>query len=385
MDASPNAPADIAPGSPADGSAERQVERPGRDESESEAVRRDYTGREAEPLRLSDGVRRMEPAFRGCLEYYLSRPENASGRSNWGMMHAIMVYGVDTPIVAGRERHNAIAWIAGNNACRGKRLLTAGPGGIRAAEGVGLQGHQAQFLAVLGMVGVPADYPLYVGSRQFSVRDLVETEARACRSGEELTFTLIGLSHYLDTDDTWTTAGGERWDFERLIREELSQPIVGAACGGTHRLMGFGHALRKRRAAGKPVTGQWARADQFTEDFIDYAYSLQNRDGSMSTQWFEGREDNGNLDRKIQTTGHVVEWLLTVTPDDGLQDPRLVRAVQFLLSAMNRERNRDWAIGPKGHALRALAMYYQRVYDAGPAWQSRLATGRPVNRPGNRR
>jgi len=256
--------------------------------------------------------------------------------------------------------------------------LTSGPDGIRAAEGVGLQGHQGQFLAILGMVGVPIDYPLYAGRTKYSVRDLVEAEAKACRSGNELTFTLIGLSHYMKTDDTWKTADGESWDFERLIREELSQPIVGAACGGTHRLMGFGHALRKRRAEGRPIDGQWARAEQFTNDFVEYAYSLQNRDGSFSTNWFEGREDNGDLDRKIQTTGHVVEWLLTVTPDSELQDPKLVRSVNFLLASFSNQRNRDWAIGPKGHALRSLAMYYARAYDSGPAWRSQLTAQTPT-------
>jgi hypothetical protein len=101
----------------------------------------------------------------------------------------------------------------------------------------------------------------------------------------------------------------------------------------------------------------------------------------MSTDWFEGREDNGDLDRKIQTTGHMVEWLLTVTPDSQLQNQRLVNAVRFLLNAMYSGRNRDWSIGPKGHALRSLAMYYERVYRSGPAWQSQLvASGQHSSR-----
>jgi hypothetical protein len=285
------------------------------------------------------------------------------------MLHAIMVYGADTPIIAGSKRYSAIAWIAGNNPCRGKRLIEERSGRISANSGVGLQGHQAQMLAIFALCDVPADYPLYAGNRRFTVQDLVEEEMRACRAGEELTFTLIGLSHYLDTEAVWTNEAGERWNFERLIREEISQPIVGAACGGTHRLMGFAHALRKRRAEGRPITGQWKRAEVYGEDFVQYAYRLQNRDGSMSTDWFEGREDNGDLDRKIQTTGHIVEWLLTVTPDSELQNPRLVSAVRYLLNAMYGERNHDWKVGPKGHALRSLAMYYERVYQQGPAWR----------------
>ena len=338
------------------------------------AVELDYTGRPTEPIEVTSDVRRMQPTMRRCLQHYFDRPEQAPRRSNWGMLHAIMVYGVDTPILAGRQRYSAVAWIAGNNICRGKRLLRDGPSGIEAATGIGLQGHQAQALAVFALIGVPADYPLYAGRSKYSVEDLVQAEAAACRSGEELTFSLIGLSHYLDTDATWTGADGERWDFPRLIREELAQPIVGVTCGGTHRLMGFAHALRQRRIEGRPIEGQWLRAEMYIEDFVDYTYRLQNRDGSMSTNWFEGREDNGDLDRKVQTTGHMVEFLLTVTPDSELQNPKLIAAVQFLLDAMDNGRDHDWSIGPKGHALRSLAMYYQRVYDEGTPWQTRAAT-----------
>ena len=330
----------------------------------------DYTGRPAEPIRLTSSVARMQNMMRACLRYYYSRPEIANERSNWGMLHQIMVYGPDTKIRVGSKQYSAIAWIAGNNACRGQRLLTLEDNAITARSGVGLQGHQAQMLAVFSLCDVPLDYPLYVDNEKFSVRDVAESEMLTCRRGEELTFTLIGLSHYLDTDTVWLNEDGEKWSFERLLREELSQSIVGAACGGTHRLMGYAHALRKRRAEGKPITGQWKRAEIYTKDFVNYAYRLQNRDGSMSTDWFEGREDNGDMDRKIQTTGHMVEWLLTVTPDSQLQDRRIVAAVRYLLNTMYNERGHDWKIGPKGHALRSLAMYYERVYNSGPAWQS---------------
>ncbi len=333
-------------------------------------TRLDYTGYPSEPIELSSSVRQMKGAMNQCLKYYYRRPESANVRSNWGMLHSIMVWGADTPIIVGKSQYNAIAWIAGNNHCAGKPLLIQENGRMVATTGVGLQGHQAQFLAVLALCDVPLDYPLYVGNTQYTVEDLVKEEMLACRSGEELTFSLIGLSHYLDTETRWTNAQGETWDLPRLLREELSQPIVGSACGGTHRLMGFAHALRKRRIESREITGQWKRAEIYMDDFVQYVFKLQNRDGSMSTDWFEGREDNGNMDRKVQTTGHMVEWLLSVLPDTRLQDPRLVSAVRYLTNAMNRNRNNQWKIGPKGHALRSLAMYYERVYQEGSAWKS---------------
>jgi hypothetical protein len=311
---------------------------------------------------LSTGVMRMQQPIAQCLQHYYTRREQADGRSNWGMMHAVMVFGPDTRLIARGRDYSTIAWMAGNNVCRGQRLMEIEGGKIKAREGVGLQGHQAQWLAVLAMAGVPSDYPLYVDGQKFSVADLVKVEASKCKEGEELTFSLIGLSHYLDTETTWVGADGERWDFSRLIAAELDQPVVGSACGGTHRLMGFAHALRKRRLEGQPIDGQWARAEQFLDDFVDYTLQLQNRDGSMSTDWFESRQDNGDLDRKVQTTGHMVEFLLTHLPDEKLLEPEVLRSVTFLLNAMLKGRNNDWSIGPKGHALRSLALFHQRVY-----------------------
>ena len=340
----------------------------------------DYVGLPSRPFRVSSQVYRMKQPIERVLQYFYDNAEIADGRSNWGMMHAIMVYGVDTQLIANNRRYSTIAWIAGNNICRGQRLLTHDATGIKPKSGVGLQGHQAQMLAVFSLCDVPADYPLYAGNTKYSVQDVINVEMRDCKPGEELTFTLIGLSHYLDTDATWIAGDGQRWNFQRLIAEELSQPIVGTACGGTHRLMGFAHALRKRREEGKPIIGQWARAEYFLRDFVAYTYRLQNRDGSMSTNWFEGRGDNGNIDRKIQTTGHMVEFLLTVTPDSQLQDPRLVRAINFLMTSMHNDLGRDWKIGPKGHALRSMAMYHDRVFKSGPAWRTQgTATASRVN------
>ncbi len=332
---------------------------------------RDYTGYPLTEAVVTPNVARMQSSMRACLAHYYADAEVANERSNWGMMHAIMVYGIDTKVVVDRKTYSTIAWIAGNNACRGQRLLASDNGRIVVRSGVGLQGHQAQMLAVFSLCNVPDHYPLYADGQKFSMQDVIREEQLACKVGAELTFTLIGLAHYMDTDASWTSSDGETWDFERLIREELSQPIVGSACGGTHRLMGFAHALRKRRAEGKPIDGQWQRAEKFTEDFVDYAYRLQNRDGSMSTNWFEGREDQDSMDRKVQTTGHMVEWLLTLTPDSQLQNPRLVAAVRYLLMSLYNDRDHDWSIGPKGHALRSLAMYYERVYRPdSPPWRT---------------
>jgi hypothetical protein len=196
--------------------------------------------------------------------------------------------------------------------------------------------------------------------------DLVKHEQLTCQPRTELTFKLIGLANYLDTDATWTSQDGQTWDIPRLIKEELAQPIVGAACGGTHRLMGFSYAVRKRERSGRPMEGQWKRAKKFVEDYHDYTLKLQNPDGSFSTNWFAQRGNWGDVERKLNTTGHTLEWLAYSLPEQRLTEPGVAKAVNYLTDLMWEHRGRSWGLGPKGHAVHALTIYDERVFGGQP-------------------
>jgi hypothetical protein len=192
----------------------------------------------------------------------------------------------------------------------------------------------------------------------------VAEEQAACRAGTELTFALIGLAHYLPTDSEWTGRDGSAWSLERLVAEEIEQPIRGAPCGGTHRLFGLAYACQRRLRATGGLDGHYRRADQFVRDYQDFALAkLQNRDGSFSTEWFKypaDREDD--IDRKVQTTGHILEWLVGSLDQQRLYEPRVLAAAEFLSTSLLREPSRDWKIGPLGHALHALTIYQERVW-----------------------
>jgi hypothetical protein len=303
---------------------------------------------------------------RRCLAYYFHQAESARHRSPWGVMHWVIGFGVDTPLIADNRQVNAISWLCANAPCYGMRMLDHRNGSLRVRMGPGYQGHSGQFLCVLAQSRVKIDYPLIVGGQTLSVEDLVQMEQLTCRSGAELTFKLIGLSHYLDSDASWISADGQRWDIPRLLREELAQTIVGAPCGGTHRLTGFSYAVRKREASGRPVTGQWERARNYLDDFHEHAFKVQNADGSFSTDWFAKRSDWGDVNRKLNTTGHILEWLAFSLSDQQLREARVVRAVEFLTDLLWTYRGNQWPIGAKGHAIHALALYDERVFGGVP-------------------
>jgi hypothetical protein len=309
-----------------------------------------------------------------CLSFYLANPESVVERSPWAVMHAMLPFGVEGEIMVGNRRVNSIQWMCYNGTCRTQKLFSPAGRYFRPNIGGGVQGHEGQFLAMLAQSQVSANYPIVVGQNKFTVTDLIRYEMATCKEKEELTFKLIGLSYYIDTEQVWSTDKRNRWNIGRLVQEELAQPINGAACGGTHRLMGLTFAVRQRNAEGRPIDGQFARADRYVKDFVEYAWKLQNPDGSFSTNWFESRGNDSNIERKVQTTGHILEWLAFTVSDEELRSARFAKSVDFLLSQIWDHRQNKWPIGPRGHATRAIALYHQRTTGLAPGQrQSQLA------------
>ena len=74
----------------------------------------------------------------------------------------------------------------------------------------------------------------------------------------------------------------------------------------------------------------------------------------------------GAAPRKLNTTGHILEWLVYSLPKDRLTDPQIAKAVSFLTDLMWRNRGQTWEIGPEGHAIRALALYDEYVFGGRP-------------------
>jgi hypothetical protein len=78
---------------------------------------------------------------------------------------------------------------------------------------------------------------------------------------------------------------------------------------------------------------------------------------------------------RIETTGHTLEWLVFSLPKEELSDRRIVKAVEYLSNLLNDHRDHRWEVGPKGHALHALALYDERVFGGRPGnrWARELA------------
>ncbi|MBI3838651.1 MAG: hypothetical protein HY288_12055 [Planctomycetia bacterium] len=331
-------------------------------------------------VELSSELQALREKVRQVLTLYYPRHQNTRDNSPWEVIHAIIAYGVDTQLFKGGpggEKVNAVGWMCYNHPCAGDQILFVNHGKIDARRGPGVQGHFGQFLAILAQSHVKIDYPMQVNGKKFTLADLVEHEKENCVPGEELTFKLIALMHYLDSDATWTTRDGQEWSLQRLVREELKQPIRGAACGGTHRLMGFSYAVNKRTQRGKPIIGEFQRAQAFLQDYHGYTFSLQNPDGSFSTEWFTRRGDSPDIDRRLKTSGHILEWISFSLSDQELRDPRMLKAVDYVATLLLKNSKHIWEIGPLGHGLHALSIYDTRVFKGAEVQPPQNVVDRP--------
>ncbi len=303
--------------------------------------------------------------IRLALDRYYARKQHVDRRTPWEVMHWAVAFGAETYLDGGKDNENvtAIGWLGWNGRCKGQSLLYVdSQGRLGVQRGPGVQGHDGQLLAIYAQSRIRSDYPMRANGKTFTVADLIEFEKRTCEPGSELTFKLIGLVHYLPLDATWQDDQNRSWSIERMVREELAQNVIGAACGGTHRMTGFSYAVRKAQAASAPLTGEFARAEKFVNDYHRYAWTLQNADGSFSTDYFRSRASSSDSARRLETTGHTLEWLAYSLPDDELKQNRCVKAVNYLADVLLAEPDRDWHMGALGHGLHALTIYEQRTF-----------------------
>ncbi|MCG8447969.1 MAG: hypothetical protein MI725_00120 [Pirellulales bacterium] len=315
---------------------------------------------------LTRSQRALRTKIRHVLTHYYKRPLNTRDRSPWEILHAMLAYEIHSKVLQEGPQGKpitAVGWLCFNRPCKRRSLMYVNDEGkLRVRVGPALQGHRGQLLAMLAQSKVSREYPMLVDKQDFTVADLIKMEMETCYPRTELTFKLIGLMHYLKSDATWVNDQGMEWNIPRLISEELRQPIRGAACGGTHRLAGLTLAYKTRQKRGEPVDGAYLKAQRFVRRYQQYAYRLQNPDGSFSTEWFRGEGNEESLDRKLKTTGHILEWLLYAATERELKHWRTTKAVNYLASILYNNRYKDWEAGPLGHAIHALLLYDRLVF-----------------------
>jgi hypothetical protein len=321
---------------------------------------------------LSPEMIALGDKVRAALALLARQPLNTRDNTPGQAIQLSLAFGCDASLGyngPSGKRINAIGCLCWNYPCAGYRLLQTRGSQVMARVGYALQAQPSQFLAVLALSRVPEDYQIRVGEYRGTVADLIEFEKRNCPGGADLSFTLIGLAHYLDDEQTWSNDRGEQWSVDRLVRKELARSTSTSDRDATDRLMGLSYALYRRKKEGRPIDGAFESAQEYLDEFHQYALALQNPDGTWHPGFFAHKGTSNDKMGTLRSTGHILRWLVFSLPQDRLEDPRVVRSVAYLATVLGSQRSRGNVASMSMrdlegvmHAAHALSIYDGRVF-----------------------
>lgn len=291
----------------------------------------------------------------------------------WQILHGLLALRTEYKLKVNGEKVSALEWLRDRQLYKGEPIIEHTPHGGRFhtfTEPYAFEGHPNQFLAIATMSELPVDFDFRttVGGR-VTIQDMINNAKAEVNDREEITWTLWALSRYLPVDSEWYSAEGEPWSIERLVQIQTYANPNDAACGGTHGLFALSLARNSYLATGRPLRGIWLEADQKVKRFIAKAKSLQNEDGTFSTEYFKGPGTSNDFGKRIATSGHILEFLMVAATDDQLQQEWMQNAIFAVANDLVENRKAAADCGPLYHALHALVLYRQRagIEDTPPA------------------
>jgi hypothetical protein len=317
---------------------------------------------------IPEGLRkRVEAAILNVRARSLS-----TTNSFWTVFHGILGLGPGTELTNPEtgQKVNALDHICSGGQLRGIRfrpmILADGRGVevITTGDGQG-QGHTDQFISEMGQWSMPRDRKMIVDGTEYSYMDFVRySQARALTiPNMELSWTLTVVAQYIGTNVSWTNIRNQPLHFDDIVRYELDQPVETAACGGTHRLFGLCWAYHLHLQKGGKTEGVWRGVPEKTARYSDLARQYQNSDGSLSTNFFRARGNAPDKNFRINSTGHIVEWLALALTDEELRQQWVQDAVNAVALQILDLQGDPIDSGSMYHAVHGLQIYYARVFD----------------------
>jgi hypothetical protein len=322
----------------------------------------------------ADGVRsRVEAAIE-----QVKKRDLLTTNGFWTVFHGILGLGPEVTLLdpmTGR-RVKALDHVCAGKELRGLQFLVTADGlDVRTGPQFVGQGHQDQFVAEMVQWGVPADRKFVVLGKDYTFMDFIRhTKARArVTQNQELSWAVLIIGQYYGTDATWTNAFGEKLRLEDLVRYELDAPMDDSGgphglpplpCGGTHRLFGLSWVYHLHLAKGGRTEGIWREVAERTEHYKQMTRRWQNADGALSTSYFRGPGNAPDPALRLNTTGHILEWLGLALSDAELREPWVQNAANALALMILDGQGEALDGGSLYHAVHGLLLYYARVYDA---------------------
>ena len=289
----------------------------------------------------------------------------ANVHTPWQILHGILALRQDFQIKLEGKKTSALKWLSEGNEWKDESIVVKTPYGgefHRFTKPYHFQGHPNQFLAILTMSELGTDFEMLTAKGEtITIEQMLNNARMTVNDREEITWTLWALARYLPIDSEWINKDGEAWSMERLVQIQTYADLSHAACGGTHGLFALSLARNSYIYSGKKPRGIWLEADQKIKRYITEARSLQNSDGTFSSNYFSGPGKSEDFGKRIATSGHILEFLMVAVDDKELEKPWLRKAVGAVANELTENRRKAADCGPLYHALHALVLYRQRT------------------------
>ena len=99
----------------------------------------------------------------------------------------------------------------------------------------------------------------------------------------------------------------------------------------------------------------------------------QNTNGTLSSNYFRGRESKPDFDKRMASSGHLLEFLMMALPSQELNTPWVRRAIEATSNDLMANRKAEVSCSPLYHATSALSIYLDRITAVAP----NIAQGAP--------
>lgn len=342
------------------------------EESNLDPIKGDAEGNEApaDEKKIESDPLRAKVAE--AIEISKRRYLDAKVHTPWQIMHGMLALRQDYEIKRDGKKINTLDWIQQGQSFNRQPWVEKTRYGGRFhtyTKPYHFEGHPNQFLAILTMSDLPAEFTF--GSRQgpVSIQQMIEHAKMVVNDREEQTWTLWALSKYLPSDASWTNNKGEQWSIERLVQMQTHANFNKAACGGTHGLFALAHARKHHVEAGNELNGVWIEADQTIKKYINIARALQYSDGTFSCGYFAYKDYKKDFAERLSPTGHTLEFLMMAVADEDLQKDWIRKGVEAVADDLIDNRRRAVDCGPLYHALDGLVLYLERTAPEKPEEQ----------------
>lgn len=305
----------------------------------------------------------------------------ANSNSPWQIFHGLLAYRQDFKVRVGDQKMSAIEWVATMEPQFDRQpLLMKTPHGAKFhpfTRPYAFEGHPSQTLALLSESKLPVDYKFKIGNETVTIADFLNSTMMEVNPKEEITWVLWALINYVKVDAQWVNQWNQPWSIEALVQHQVRARVEGSPCGGNHGLFVLVRARNKYLMDGRPLRGAWLEADQKIQRYVQIARSLQNPDGSFSSEFYEGRGHTRDMNERFNTTGHTFEFLSIGLSDAQLNEPWVRSAAMVLANELYIHRRAQPDCGPMYHSLNALMNYRNRLRPP----QSAVAATTPVEAP----